>query len=226
MRGLISLWINSWRLFRLYFFSEERFYARSMLLILIIMELISVGLNIVFTYWYNAFLNKFQSYDQSGFFRILWLFCPLAFGIISVSVYKNYLSQSLQLYWRRWLTDYFLKKYLSHDAFYTLSLQRNHAQAKNHGVDNPDQRISMDINTYTECVINLLIGALNSFASLISFVILLWSLSGVVTINVTRYRSFHIHGGMVWVALVYAGLGKNARHIHRCRSLKNEQFLW
>ncbi len=108
MGALTSLWINNWRLFRLYFFSEERISARSMLLILVVLQLISIGLNVTLSYWSKAVMNAFQSYEKSKFHRLLLYFCFLALAIISVSVFKAYLAQTFRLDWRRWLTDHFL----------------------------------------------------------------------------------------------------------------------
>ncbi|CAF3027513.1 unnamed protein product [Rotaria sp. Silwood2] len=86
--------------------------------------------------------------------------------------------QLLQLRWRRWLPNNFLSKYLSKHAYYHMSLLKN---------DNPDQRISMDINLYVENVYTLAIGLLNAFASLLSDVIVLWSLSGIIRIKITQH---------------------------------------
>ncbi|CAF4591008.1 unnamed protein product, partial [Rotaria sp. Silwood2] len=132
------------------------------------MELISVGLNVLLRYWNKDFIDTFQSFDQLAFLHSLLYFIFIVIAIIIVSVYKNYLVQLLQLRWRRWLPNNFLSKYLSKLAYYHMSLLKN---------DNPDQRISMDINLYVENVYTLAIGLLNAFASLLSDVIVLWSLS-------------------------------------------------
>ncbi|CAF3255994.1 unnamed protein product [Rotaria sp. Silwood2] len=207
MRPSTSCFTDNWRLFRMYFFSEERIYARIMLLILIILELISIGLNVLLTYWNKDLIDTFIKFDQSAFLRSLLYFIFIAIGIIIVLVYKQYLAQLLQLRWRRWLTDDFLSKYLSKHAYYQMSLLKNNCPTIDDPNDNPDQRISMDVNVYVENVYMLLIGLLNSFVSLISYVFVLWSHSGVIKINLTQNFSFEIKGVMVWSALIYAGLG-------------------
>ncbi len=213
MHSLVSIFVDNWRLFRLYFFSEERIYARSMLLILIMIELMTVGLSVLLTYWNKNFTNTLQNFDQSAFFRSLIYFGFLAVAIIIVSVHKTYLTQSFQLRWRRWLTNDFLNRYLSHHAYYQMSLSKNNDQMTNNPNDNPDQRISMDINNYIESVFTLTMGLLNAFVSLISYVIVLWSLSGVITITFTKNWSLQIPGIMVWAALIYAAFGKRKREI-------------
>jgi ABC-type uncharacterized transport system fused permease/ATPase subunit len=67
----------------------------------------------------------------------------------------------------------------------------------------------MDVETYIENTYNLTIGAINSTVSFFAYVIILWSLSGVIKINITQYWSYEMRGSMVWAAIVYAGLGKS-----------------
>ncbi|CAF0747548.1 unnamed protein product [Rotaria sp. Silwood1] len=171
------------------------------------MELLSIGLNVLLTYWNKDFIDTFQRYDRPAFLRSLLYFIFIAIAIIIVSVYKDYLTQLLQLRWRRWLTNDFLSKYLSKHAYYQMSLLKNDSSKINDPNDNPDQRISMDINLYIETIYALAIGLLNAFVTLLSYVIVLWSLSGVIKIKVSQTHSLEIKGIMVWSALVYAGMG-------------------
>ncbi|CAF1433168.1 unnamed protein product [Adineta steineri] len=207
MHALISLFAENWHLFRLYFVSEERFYARIMFFVLIIMELMTIGLDVLLTYWSKNFLNALQNYDQSAFFHSLLQFCFLAATIIIISVHKTYLSQTLLLYWRRWMTNDFLKRYLDHHAYYEMSFMKNNRQNIQDRNDNPDQRISSDISIYIISIFELTIGLLSTCVSLVCYVILLWSLSGVIKINFTQNLSCSVRGIMVWAALIYAGLG-------------------
>ncbi len=198
---MYSLLIENWHLSHLYFYSDERAYSRGMLLLLIFMELVYIGLGVSLSYWNNSFFNALQSFNQSSFVRLLGYFFLLILTIIVVGVYKHYLAQLFKLRWRSWLTNYLLSKYLSDHAYYEASLLRND--------DNPDQRISMDVETYIENTYNLTIGAINSTVSFFAYVIILWSLSGVIKINITQYWSYEMRGSMVWAAIVYAGLGKS-----------------
>lgn len=207
MHALVALLNDNWRLFRLYFVSEERFYARIMLLVSIILELINIGLGVLLTFWTRDFMNALQNYDQLAFLHSLLHFGFLAAALIMVSVHKTYLKQTLLLHWRRWMTNDFLSKYLSHHVYYEMSFMKTNGRTIYDSNDNPDQRISMDIISYISCVYSLAIGLLNTCVSLVTYVIVLWSLSGAVKINIIQNRSFHIQGIMVWAALFYAGFG-------------------
>ncbi|CAF0843518.1 unnamed protein product [Didymodactylos carnosus] len=161
MRLLPGIICDNWRLTHLYFYSEEKWYARSMIVILIIMEFCSIGLGIVLSYWNNSFFNALQKFDYSAFIKLL----------------------------------------LCENAYYGCCL---HTQIKQ---DNPDQRISIDIGLYIQQTYDLCIGILNSSVTFISYVLILWSLSGKISIPITNTYVYELHGGMVWAAIFYAGLG-------------------
>ena len=225
MNSLIMLWIENWRILRLYFYSKERIYARNMALLLIIMELLSVGLEVVFTYWQKMFMNTFPTFNQTGFLRSIIYFCFFLIGMTVVTVYKQYWAQLLQIRWRRWLTDDFLQKYLSGNVYYKIALLKNYDSTINDQNDNPDQRISMDINTYIENTCKLVLNGLHSGVALISNLIVLWSLSGVIKINVTEHWTLHIYGMMVWIALIYASLGRKKNRFSSANFNKKQFFF-
>jgi putative ATP-binding cassette transporter len=73
--------------------------------------------------------------------------------------------------------------------------------------DNPDQRIAEDLNQFTAYVLSLSVGLINSVVSLISFLIILWRLSGPADIALGKWTTVHIPGYLLWAALLYAGIG-------------------
>ena len=73
--------------------------------------------------------------------------------------------------------------------------------------DNPDQRISEDLNQFTSYLLRLSLGLLTSVVTLVSFVIILWGLSGPAAIPLGSWGVLHIPGYLVWAALIYAGIG-------------------
>ncbi|MEO7159824.1 MAG: ABC transporter ATP-binding protein/permease, partial [Polaromonas sp.] len=77
--------------------------------------------------------------------------------------------------------------------------------------DNPDQRIQEDINLFTTYSISLSMGLLNAVVTLVSFVGILWSLSGAFAFNFNG-GSYSIPGFMVWMAVLYCALGSIATH--------------
>jgi putative ATP-binding cassette transporter len=116
-----------------------------------------------------------------------------------MAVYALYLGQMLQVRWRRWLTRRYLSAWLADRAYYHLGLGSE--------TDNPDQRISEDLNQFTSYVLTLSLGLLTSVVSLVSFLIILWRLSGPANIPLGAWGTLHIPAYLVWTALLYAGVG-------------------
>lgn len=190
---------DAWRLAKPYFVSDDRKWAWGLLAAVVGLNLFAVGLNVRFNFWRNDFFNTFQNKDEHEFFVQLGIFTILAVLFIANGVYSTYLQQMLQIRWRRWLTKQYLHDWLEAKAYYRLQLTSD-------GTDNPDQRISEDLNRFTDTSLSLTLGLLNSVVTLLSFVGILWSLSGPVTIPLGGL-SLTIPGYMVWFALLYAILG-------------------
>jgi len=74
----------------------------------------------------------------------------------------------LGLRWRRWLTHSFLQRYFDQRAYYRLNTS---------GIDNPDQRIADDINSFTQRSLFFAMVALGSVIDLVAFSAVLWTIS-------------------------------------------------
>ena len=187
----------AWRIGKPYWGSGERWIAWVLLAVVIGLNLAVVGLNVAFNYWRNAFYDSLQNYDELAFIRQLAVFCGLAALWVVTNVYATYLQQMLQIRWRRWLTDRYLGRWLGHRAYYKMQLTGS-------PTDNPDQRIADDLNYFTNSSLTLSLGLLSSLVTLFSFIFILWSLSGPVTIP---YIGVTIPRFMVWLGILYPVVG-------------------
>jgi vitamin B12/bleomycin/antimicrobial peptide transport system ATP-binding/permease protein len=188
----------AWRLAKCYWTSEEKWSAWALLVSVIGLNLGNVYVGVRINAWNRSFYNALQSFDSEGLFRQLGVFCLLVVFSISMSVYGLYLSQMLQIRWRRWLTGRYLGAWLADQAYYLLELGGR--------TDNPDQRIAEDLNQFTTFVLSLSMGLISSVVSLISFLVILWGLSGPADIVLGSW-TLHIPAYLVWAALLYAGIG-------------------
>ena len=199
-----------------YFRSEEKWRARGLLALVIALDLLRVALSVQLSYWNRAFFTALQEKDFDGFLGLLlyghrgasgWVpgFTILAFIYIAIAVWRVYVNQGLRIRWRAWLTGRYLREWLSDRAYYRISLQAGAAEGE--ATDNPDQRIAEDLRDFADNTLALGLGLLSSTVTLVSFVAILWSISGAMTVfGVT------VPGFMVWLALVYAALGTVATH--------------
>ena len=205
-----------WHLSRPSYRSEEKWSAWGLLLSIVSLRLLLVGMTVILSFWNREFFNSLQDKDFAAFFGLLFVyrrtpsgfmpgFCEIAAVYILVAVYYTYLSQWLQIRWRRWLTVRFLDEWLADRAYYRISLTADRAAI---GTDNPDQRIAEDIRDFVDNTLTLGISLLANVITLFSFLGILWSLSGTITLF-----GISIPGYMVWVALVYAVLGTWLTHL-------------
>jgi putative ATP-binding cassette transporter len=193
-----------------YFQSEERWRARGLLAAIVALNLAAVYMLVLLNDWNRVFYDALQNKDAPVFWRELGRFTYLAFGFIVIAVYRFYLTQLLEMKWRAWMTGHYLDRWLSNKAFYHLELARfSHAEGAI--PDNPDQRIAEDINSFTTNTVSLTMGLLNAVVTLLSFVGILWTLSGSFTFNFNG-SSYTIPGFMVWMAVVYALAGSVIAH--------------
>jgi vitamin B12/bleomycin/antimicrobial peptide transport system ATP-binding/permease protein len=183
-----------------YWKSEDKWKAGALLAIIVAMNLGRVYVQVLVNLWINDFYNVLQSLDKTRFMAELSRFCVLAAAYIAQSVYMVYLSQMLQIRWRRWLTQEYLKDWLSREAYYRMQFAEPQT-------DNPDQRISEDINSFIEITLDLGTTLLSSVATLVSFLAILWQLSGTLGIPLGSLGTLYLPGYMVWAALIYSFVG-------------------
>lgn len=194
-----------WALTKPYWFSEERWVARGLLAAIVSLNLGLVYVNVLINKWNNDFYNTLQNMDKDGFFHQILKFCLLALVFILFAVYQLYLKQMLQIKWRRWLTANYINDWTSHRTYYYLQLSGSNT-------DNPDQRIADDLNRFCENTVRLSLGLLSSIVTLVTFITILWGLSGSIDIPFNGSK-ITIPGYMVWVALIYAVGGTYLSHI-------------
>jgi putative ATP-binding cassette transporter len=198
-----------WALTTPFFTSNEKWKARGLLAAIVLLNLGAVYMLVLMNEWNRLFYNALEKRDQAVFWAQLLRFTYLAFGYIVIAVYKFYLTQLLEMRWRAWMTRHYLQRWLSGQAFYRMELARYSGSGDM--PDNPDQRIQEDLNLFTTYSISLSMGLLNAVVTLLSFVGILWSLSGGFTFSVDG-EQYVLHGFMVWAAIAYCIAGSVITH--------------
>ena len=194
-----------WLLFKGYWNSEMKWRARGLLALVISLNFATVYLLVKINSWYNEFYNALQNYEEGLFWPLVGEFTGLAFLYICIAVYAVYLRQMLQLKWRTWMTEKYLDRWMKEQVYYRLQVLRS-------DTDNPDQRISEDINQFVTLTLQLLIGFLKQMTTLAAFSVVLWNLSGAFTVPLGSY-SFEIYGYMFWFSLAYSLVGTGLVHL-------------
>ena len=205
MTGLASTLRMIWRLSLPYFRSEDRWPGRLLLATVIALELGRVALEVVFNLWYNRFYTAMQDKNWDVFVYELEFFTFFAAIYVALQVYKLYLTQWLQIRWRRWLTAGYLQRWLDDATHYRM-------QITGEAADNPDQRMTDDVKLFVEQTLTLGVGMLGAIVTLCSFVVLLWNLSATAPLHLFG-SAWAIPGYLVWTALIYAIAGTALTHL-------------
>ncbi len=202
-RGRLRL-ADSWRLLKPYWTrSDDRRAALGLLALVVGLNLAMVAANVWLTNWNRVFYNTLETRDFAGFKVALAQFCAIAAAFIVIAVFKQFYTMRLQMRWRTWMTAQVLDRWMAHQAYYRIEQTRS--------ADNPDQRISEDIRSLTSDSLTLSLGLLNSVVTLVSFITILWTISGPLSFAMAGH-DITIPGYMVWVALAYAAAGSWITH--------------
>ncbi|WP_428557050.1 ABC transporter ATP-binding protein/permease [Pseudomonas edaphica] len=203
---------RTWAMITPYWRSEEKGKAWLLLAVVIGLTLFSVAISVWLNHWYKDFYNALEKKDTAAFWQQIIYFCGIAAVAILGAVYRLYLTQMLTIRWRAWLTEKHFARWLNNKNYYQLE--------QGGYTDNPDQRISEDLNSFTLNTLALGLGLLRNVVSLVSFSIILWGVSGSIEVF-----GITIPGYMFWCALLYAAVGSWLTHLigRRLIGLSNQQ---
>jgi putative ATP-binding cassette transporter len=188
-----------------YFRSEDRWRARALLAGVIGAELGLVYVAVSVIQWNARFFNALEARDWAGFKRELLLFGLITLGAIVSTACQYYFGQTLQIRWRRWLTERYVAIWMAEGRHYRLRFVDN-------TVDNIHLRIANDVLLFLQRTHELGTGLLNSVVALFSFAIILWGLSATTPLPIFG-TDLAFPGYLIWTALAYAGIGTLVAHL-------------
>ena len=165
----LAAWKQFVKLAKPYWLGEEKKAAWSLLLLLIVLMLVETKLAVMLNNQAGEMTSALAGKNGDRFWTaVRACLLTLAFAV-PVYAFYYYMRDLFANQWRRWLTGRFLDGYLKGRKYYELGADS--------GIDNPDQRISEDINTFTGRSIHFLLIFLGSIMQLVAFSAVLWSIS-------------------------------------------------
>lgn len=188
--------VGAWKIAKMYWLSEERLTAWWLLFTVIALNLGIVYIVVEVNYWHAAFYQAIQDYNYQEFIKVILRYVYLASLLVVMRGYQVYTRMLLHIRWRSWLTNRYVSVWLSDKTYYKLQFIRGDK------ADNPDQRISEDIEQFVYLTLRLSIDLLHDSVTIVSFVVILWDLSGILYLG-----QIPVPGYLVWAAVLFAGLG-------------------
>jgi vitamin B12/bleomycin/antimicrobial peptide transport system ATP-binding/permease protein len=152
--------------------------------LLLFLAFIVSSLNVLISYVFRFIDNALNGRNPEVFWQFLGVYGITLVVAIPILISYRYTRRKLALFWRSWLTDTFLKDYFSNRNYYELD-----SNAANTDIDNPDQRMTEDVNSFTTTILDLILDILDSILDLVAFTGILYSISTQLTIGLFGYVS-------------------------------------
>ncbi|MDR5638581.1 ABC transporter ATP-binding protein/permease [Thermosynechococcus sp. PP42] len=156
-----------------------RWQAWALLGLLLMLSLSVSGLNVIISFVGRFFQTALAEKNAETYWRFLLVYAGVFVVGTPIVVIYRYVREYLGLRWRDWLTRHFLDRYFQNRAYYTIENQGE--------IDNPDQRITEDIRSFTQTSLQFLLIILGEIIDLIAFSGILWSISQTLTLTLVGY---------------------------------------
>lgn len=169
-----------WAIAKLYWLGDEKKGAFTLLAVLSVLLVAYTQLSVQLNAQQGELFSALSKLDTARFWRTVWLYLGVLVVYVPLFAGFSYLQRKLGLYWRRWLTYHFLGNYFGNRAFYNLSHAYN-------DIDNPDQRISEDIRSFSQDSLLFLLVFVQSILQIIAFSVVLWQISQPLVIFLIAY---------------------------------------
>lgn len=187
-----------------FFFSEVKWLARGMIILLAVLSITNSLINVVMSYFNRDFMTALSLKEESEFIRNLSLYLVIFACAIPFIVFYRYTEERLALLWRRWLSQRMLEQYFKNHAYYKINSYP--------GLDNPDQRIEEDIRSFTSSSLSILMIIFNSIITIFAFMGILWSISLNLVLAVLLYA---LVGSIIAYVLGRPLIGLNFEQLKR-----------
>ncbi|MCI0666488.1 MAG: ABC transporter ATP-binding protein/permease [Methylococcaceae bacterium] len=177
--------------------SENKGVIRKQTIFLVILTVLQIAIAVLITEWSAALFDALEQRSMSGLIRQAGLLVLIFAASMAVTGIHLTIKRHLQIAWRSWLSERVIGQWMHRGRHY----QVTHIHSVEH--DNPDARIAEDIRIATEDAISLAHSLVYSLLLLISFTKILWTLSGVVHLDL-GVINLPIPGYLVFIAIAYA----------------------
>ncbi len=178
-----------------YFTQPGRWRPRLLVALLAAAIVAQVAVAIRLNWWSADLFDALERHSTDSAMLQIGIFALIVLGTMAANTLHLVARRILYLDWRRWLTGRVIDGWMEDSRHYQVGLiPGDH--------DNPDGRIAEDVRIATEAAVDLASSLTYCILLLASFVGILWSLSGRISVF-----GLSLPGHLVALALLYAGTG-------------------
>jgi putative ATP-binding cassette transporter len=167
---------------RLFFLSEAGWLGVGLLAVLVALVLVVKGLDIRNSYVWADLITSATERKADLICRLALLYAVVYAGSAIAATFLRFTEELLGLRWRDWLTHHLTDRYLASRAYYRIK--------ESGQLDNPDQRISEDVKTFTTNALSILLILTNATVALLGFAGVLWSITPLLLAGAVGYAAF------------------------------------
>ncbi|OBX09107.1 ABC transporter ATP-binding protein [Gallibacterium salpingitidis] len=154
---------------------SNRYKMLFLIIILISFILLEVRISVLNTFFYNGLYSSLQNRDAHAF----WFFATINALLVGVNIIRSIINdlmrQVFEIRWLEQLNAVMLDRWLANKNYYRLKYERDLP-------DNIDQRIEQDAREFITTTVDMIRGVINSVISIIEFTLILWGLSGLLSL--------------------------------------------
>ena len=169
-----------WAIARAYWYGEEKWKARGLLLLIVLLLLGYTGLSVLLNTQRGELISALSAQSESRFWKTVGIFLGILVVYAPLLAGYTFLRDRLGLAWRRWLTDSFINRYFQNRSFYNIN-------QFDLDIDNPDQRIAEDVRSFTQESLALALVVVESVLSIVAFSGVLWGISRELVLFLVIY---------------------------------------
>jgi vitamin B12/bleomycin/antimicrobial peptide transport system ATP-binding/permease protein len=186
--SILSLFISSGVFFALREKLKERWSQWILLGGLLFLTYAVSRINVIISFVFRFINNALTERITEQFWQIMVVYTIVLIVAIPIIISYRYLRLKLGLLWRNKMTTDFTSRYLSDRAYYRLDSNNTDTR-----IDNPDQRMSEDIRSFTSLlappttILDFLLDILESVLNLIAFTAILYEIDKRLLYGVLGY---------------------------------------
>lgn len=192
------LWTRFWAIAKPYWFSQDKWMATGLLFLLIVLLLGQTETNVLFNEQSGEFTSALAAKDADRFWASIVKCIYILIVAVPIYAFYYFIRNKLGILWRRWLTSHYLEGYFKDRVFYKLNSDA--------AIDNPDQRMTEDINTFTQQSLYFLLVSIGAILQLMAFSSVLWSISRLLVLFLVIYAIAGTLISIVFFGRVLIGL--------------------
>lgn len=171
--------------------------------VLILFVLLEVKISVLNTQFYNKLYSSLQDMNAQAFWFFALLNASLMMFKVVQEVVDRFVGEAFEIKWLERFNAVLLERYLTDKNYYRLR--------HTHAPDNIDQRIEQDAKEFITTTVEMMRGVLNALMSIIEFTIILWGLSGILSLfglSVPKGVVFFIYAFIIVATALSVWIGK------------------